>query len=234
MRFSYFLVIKPLIHRKCVDNADTIPYVTAEKLSSVNHTLGTVRIKWAAPEKPNGLIVSYTIRYQRVDLEHSKGQDICITHRLYQNFSGEYLMKHLENGNYSFIVMATSLAGPGPWTAPAYENIHVWRLTNLWYFLFLTQFPKNLQETRFTNWHIFLIVCGSLALLLSFVGIGWFFMYRKYSRPVSDLKLIASVNPEYVSMQYHPDEWEVPRDNIIQLRELGQGSFGMVSDQDIN
>ena len=27
---------------------------------------------------------------------------------------------------------------------------------------------------------------------------------------------------------YIPDEWEVPRDKIELLRELGQGSFGMV------
>lgn len=29
-------------------------------------------------------------------------------------------------------------------------------------------------------------------------------------------------------MQYTPDEWEIPREKIIQIRELGQGSFGMV------
>lgn len=78
-----------------------------------------------APEKPNGIIVSYTIRYQRVDLEHSKGQDICITYRMYQNMSGEYHLRHLENGNYSFIVMATSLAGPGKWSNHAYYFIDV-------------------------------------------------------------------------------------------------------------
>ena len=27
---------------------------------------------------------------------------------------------------------------------------------------------------------------------------------------------------------YVPDEWEVPRDKVNLLRELGQGSFGMV------
>ena len=27
---------------------------------------------------------------------------------------------------------------------------------------------------------------------------------------------------------YIPDEWEVPRDKIALIRELGQGSFGMV------
>lgn len=56
-----------------------------------------------------------------------------------------------------------------------------------------------------------------------------FFIYkRKYGAPTSDLKLIASVNPEYVSMQYQPDAWEVARDSIQMVKELGQGSFGMV------
>uniref|UniRef100_A0A673HZH4 Tyrosine-protein kinase receptor n=1 Tax=Sinocyclocheilus rhinocerous TaxID=307959 RepID=A0A673HZH4_9TELE len=42
--------------------------------------------------------------------------------------------------------------------------------------------------------------------------------------------LIASSNPEYISANdvYIPDEWEVPREKISVLRELGQGSFGMV------
>ncbi|KAM7388215.1 hypothetical protein PAMP_024407 [Pampus punctatissimus] len=42
--------------------------------------------------------------------------------------------------------------------------------------------------------------------------------------------LIASSNPEYLSANdvYVPDEWEVPREKITVLRELGQGSFGMV------
>lgn len=43
-----------------------------------------------------------------------------------------------------------------------------------------------------------------------------------------DHKLIATVNPEYVSTAYEPDDWEVPRRNIELHKELGQGSFGMV------
>lgn len=42
------------------------------------------------------------------------------------------------------------------------------------------------------------------------------------------MKLIASVNPEYVSTVYVPDDWEVPRKKIELIKELGQGSFGMV------
>uniref|UniRef100_A0A8C3J7D3 receptor protein-tyrosine kinase n=1 Tax=Calidris pygmaea TaxID=425635 RepID=A0A8C3J7D3_9CHAR len=42
--------------------------------------------------------------------------------------------------------------------------------------------------------------------------------------------LYTSVNPEYFSASdmYIPDEWEVPREKITVIRELGQGSFGMV------
>lgn len=87
--------------------------------------MGQARISWPAPARPNGLIVSYTIRYQRVDLEHAKGQDICISQLFYKQNGEQYLMKHLENGNYSFMVMATSLAGPGAFTAPQFIFIDV-------------------------------------------------------------------------------------------------------------
>jgi len=42
--------------------------------------------------------------------------------------------------------------------------------------------------------------------------------------------LYASDNPDYLDSSdvYVPDEWEVPRDKIELLRELGKGSFGMV------
>lgn len=57
---------------------------------------------------------------------------------------------------------------------------------------------------------------------------GLIFYCRKRYMPVNNLKLIASVNPDYFSMQYTPDSWEVPREDIKKIRELGQGSFGMV------
>lgn len=95
------------------------------KVSTANQTMGVAKIQWQEPPRPNGLIVSYTIRYQRVDLEHAKGQDICITHRFYKQNNDQYLMKHLENGNYSFMVMATSLAGAGAFSAPKYLHIDV-------------------------------------------------------------------------------------------------------------
>lgn len=38
--------------------------------------------------------------------------------------------------------------------------------------------------------------------------------------------MIVSINPDYYS--YTPDEWEVPRDKVLILEEIGQGSFGKV------
>lgn len=51
---------------------------------------------------------------------------------------------------------------------------------------------------------------------------------KKYKRSVPSMRLIATVNPEYVSTAYVPDEWEVSRKKVQVLRELGNGSFGMV------
>lgn len=188
------------------DNADYIPELVVDKDTPSNGSLGAVRLKWAAPPNPNGIILTYTIRHQRHDVEHSKAQDLCITDKYYRNLTNGYSIQHLVNGNYTFSVMATTLAGPGEWSELKSVVINESKIT-----------------ARFIIGLIFstLLVLGLAALAV------WYFR-RKYGPPDSGLKLIASVNPEYVSMQYTPDEWELPRDKIIQLAELGQGSFGMV------
>lgn len=177
-----------------------------EKENPANSSLGCVRLYWPIPGNPNGIILSYTLRYQRVDIEHSKPQEICLTHKFYKSLSNGYLIKHLVNGNYTFAVMATTLAGAGKWSPMG--SIIVNESTITWKF-------------------IIGMIC-LMILLLTAIGLGIWYFRRKYGPPDSGLKLIASVNPEYVSMQYTPDEWEVPREKIIQLNELGQGSFGMV------
>lgn len=190
-----------------IEKNDNINDVEVERLSPSNSTNGQVRVKWSAPKRPNGRILSYTIRYQRVDVEHSKFQEVCISQMLYIQNGGEHILRQLDNGNYSFTVMAMSLAGAGAWSEAK------------WIFI---------DESHLSNWMIFVIVTVVILVLLVVAGFLWFFYQRRFGAPVRDLKLIASVNPEYVSMQYRPDEWEVPRENIVQLCELGQGSFGMV------
>lgn len=60
------------------------------------------------------------------------------------------------------------------------------------------------------------------------IFVAFYVCKRKFMRNVPSRRLIATVNPEYVSSVYVPDEWEVPRKKIHVLKELGNGSFGMV------
>lgn len=194
-----------------LEGADNISHLMVEKYTAPNRSAGGVRLTWNSPENPNSLIVSYTVRHQRVDVEHANYQEYCITKNYFKMFSG-YVVRTLENGNYSFQVRATSLAGPGDLSPSVFYVVN---------------------ESRI---HVGLVVGLVLLFLVLIGGGGFVFWYyrRKYAAIDTGLKLIASVNPEYVSMQYTPDEWEVPRDKIIQLNELGQGSFGMVYEGIVN
>lgn len=191
-----------------IDSADDVYDVRVEHLPSTsNHSAG-VRLHWKSPENPNGMIVSYTVRVKNVDVDRLKPNEICIPYNEYlsQGYS-HAITDYMSNGNYSFQVSANSLALSNiRYSEPVYAYIN---------------------EQTLTVGLILLIVLCILILCTGIVAIYWFYR-RKYGPPDSGLKLIASVNPEYVSMQYTPDEWEIPREKIIQLNELGQGSFGMV------
>ncbi|XP_035205023.1 insulin-like growth factor 1 receptor [Stegodyphus dumicola] len=72
-----------------------------------------------------------------------------------------------------------------------------------------------------------LIIAVIFIILIAF-GVPFYFYYKKkYGHDIPTM-LYASVNPEYMSAVYEPDEWEVPREKIALIQELGQGSFGMV------
>lgn len=84
------------------------------------------------------------------------------------------------------------------------------------------------QNSGWTVLQLCLIIGGAIL----FFAVACYVVYRWMSwhvnRRAAGLKLIASVNPEYISMHYNEDEWEVPRDSVEMGLELGQGSFGMV------
>lgn len=187
-----------------IDHADYITDLAISK-GSVNGTQQAVIVKWSPPYNPNGVILSYTIRYSRDQQNYN--QYYCITDNEYRTkYNNGYPVPHLVNGNYTFSVMVTTLAGSGQYSAAKHIIV---------------------DESFWTTRNTILVIFGVLGLIGLISGGYWWFR-RKFGPPDSGLKLIASVNPEYVSMQYTPDEWEISRDKIIRLRELGQGSFGMV------
>lgn len=71
-----------------------------------------------------------------------------------------------------------------------------------------------------------IISIGCISIMV--VGFLVYYYYCRRLPAINNIKLIASVNPDYAGVAYNQDDWEVPRENIIQLHELGQGSFGMV------
>ncbi|XP_052332101.1 insulin receptor-like [Oncorhynchus keta] len=167
----------------------------------------SVQIKWLEPKAPNGMIILYEVNYKRLgdteELHH------CVSRKMYQQSEGCRL-RVVHPGNYTVRIRATSLAGNGSWTDPTHFYVQDLRVD-----------PSNL-----------LIIIGPVIfiVLLILVAAGGFVIFRKKQTQGPSGPLYTSSNPEYLSAadMYEPDDWEVGRDKINILRELGQGSFGMV------
>nr|BAB83667.1 insulin receptor [Paralichthys olivaceus] len=192
-------------------SARTMPEEKADDIPGhVTHEIVTaeppyVLIKWNAPRSPNGLIILYEVFYRKVG--DTEVHTTCVSRPAYLKTGGTKLSL-VQPGNYSVRVRATSLAGNGSFTETTY--------------FFMPNPDPGLI------W----IVIGPVFcfILLLFVGGGAFWIIKKRQTEGPTGPLIASSNPEYISANdvYVPDEWEVPREKITVLRELGQGSFGMV------
>lgn len=187
------------------DENDLIPMFDAVNVHSNISNLGSIKVTWSAPKNPNGLILFYTIRHRRNDIEHTKWEAICITHKTTSANNSFHILESLNNGNYTIQIAATSMAGPGNFTEPKYVLIRENNNYNIWYIITT----------------LILVFCILTVILIYFVK-------RYYLTSISSMKLIANVNPDYAGVHYKQDGWEVVREKVIQLQELGQGSFGMV------
>ncbi|XP_030893766.1 insulin receptor [Leptonychotes weddellii] len=197
-------------------SARTMPEAKADDIvGPVTHEIfenNVVHLMWQEPKEPNGLIVLYEVSYRRYGDEELH---LCVSRRHFALERGCRL-RGLPPGNYSVRVRATSLAGNGSWTEATY-----------FYVTDYLDVPSNIAK----------IIIGPLIFVFLFsVVIGSIYLFLRKRQPDGPLgPLYASSNPEYLSASdvfpcsvYVPDEWEVPREKITLLRELGQGSFGMV------
>ncbi|KFO95733.1 Insulin receptor-related protein, partial [Calypte anna] len=187
--------------------ADNIPGNVTWEPSGKNSIL----LRWGEPQNPNGLILKYEIKYSR------ESEDVitvlCVSRHRYSKYGGVHLAL-LQPGNYSAKVRATSLAGNGSWTG------------------LVRFYILGPAEEESGSFHILLTVTPVvLMLLISCLAVLVFFYNKKRNNDgYPSGTLYTSVNPEYFSASnvYIPDEWEVSREKITVIRELGQGSFGMV------
>uniref|UniRef100_A0A4W4FJ81 Tyrosine-protein kinase receptor n=1 Tax=Electrophorus electricus TaxID=8005 RepID=A0A4W4FJ81_ELEEL len=157
-------------------------------------------IKWAEPKAPNGMIILYEINYHR-ELHH------CVSRISYEK-TGGCKLRVGHPGNYSVRIRATSLAGNGSWTEPTYFYMPDSELVPVIIFIILLFIGGGAFVVLSVCVRVCVRVCLSVCV---------FVCVRVC------LSVCVSVCPVYV-----PDDWEVPREKIAVLRELGQGSFGMV------
>jgi hypothetical protein len=108
-------------------------------------------------------------------------------------------------------IRTTSLAGDGPYSERTSFII-----------------PSLIESNRFErNVLLTILIIAGLIFLTAIFSVIWW-KQRHHKMEAEDMCLIASVNPDYVSANYTEDEWELVRNRVTLIRELGQGSFGMV------
>ncbi|XP_013197113.2 insulin receptor [Amyelois transitella] len=189
--------------------ADMVTNLRAEILPS-NKTVPEVNVTWDQPKNPNGFLAAYRVQYTKIE-ENNQGGELalltCVTADDYESNGQGYTLRNLLAGNYSLKVTPITVNGAG-----VVSEI----------FVFIPERPSGQSH----EW-IWGLVGGCFIMLLMVAG-GIWYARRGLLPPSEANKLFASVNPEYVTTVYVPDEWEVPRANIELVRELGQGSFGMV------
>ncbi|XP_078313794.1 insulin-like peptide receptor isoform X3 [Crassostrea virginica] len=198
---------------RAISLARTLPDKTADNIDPtsikiyMSNKTGEVVVYWDEPQDPNGLILSYDIHYSKV-IKDVKPNTLCVPHLKYKRIGG-YKLQKLEPGNYSVQIRATSLAFTTNYTEARY---------------FLVSAPdENIQWPPET---IIAVTVSGVLLLILIVVIGVWFIARSRFKKIPDRPDFTSINPDYE--HYNPDEWEVERDKIQLIRELGQGSFGMV------
>ncbi|XP_009983401.1 PREDICTED: insulin receptor-related protein-like, partial [Tauraco erythrolophus] len=188
--------------------ADNIPGNVTWEPAGKNSVL----LRWEEPRNPNGLILKYEIKYSRESEEVTTV--VCVSRHRYSKYGGGVHLGLLQPGNYSAKVRATSLAGNGSWTG------------------LVKFYILGPAEEESGSFYVLLTVTPVvLMVLISCLAVFVFFYNKKRSNDgYPSGTLYASVNPEYFSASdmYIPDEWEVSREKITVIRELGQGSFGMV------
>ncbi|XP_052795238.1 insulin-like peptide receptor isoform X2 [Mya arenaria] len=194
------------------EKADGINSSSVAWLPVANQT-NAVHITWDDPPKPNGLIVTYEIEYKKSNIQHVKPNTICITYKTYRDKGKHgHTLDRLEPGNYTFRIRATSLAGNGSWTSEL---------------VFLIKTPPDDDGNLYV---VVIVVVLIVVGILAAAGITmWVLFKRKLTNAMRDT-MFTSANPEYYPdvWVYQPDEWEVDRENVKLIKELGTGSFGMV------
>lgn len=192
-----------------------------ESLHVYPNKTGEYYLKWTAPPDPNGVVLKYEIEIRGNDSvvksECTKGEKTWLTGQV-SVFRGFY-----DNHDYSARVRAITPAGNGSWSNRIIIPLEKATFSD----------PPPTEKEPLLGAILGSSLAASLAFVLACGFLVWYIsrkVYKRYSDEQIPGVLYASVNPEYMTSTdvYIADEWEVPREKIKLVRELGNGSFGMV------
>ena len=192
------------------DSSDTADDLDGDIKVSVENNY--YNISWNPPKKPNAIILKYEIHIsQNVDDYNEDYNIIRFCHVAnkppYVRFKAQLVGK-----TYRAKVRAISPAGNGSWSQPM--------------IFYIRDSDKEKGQILVVGVSV---GCAIIVVFMFAIILYYALFQRNIERGVPGV-LYASVNPEYLNSSevYIPDEWELNREKIELLQEIGQGSFGMV------
>ncbi|XP_028395749.1 insulin-like growth factor 1 receptor [Dendronephthya gigantea] len=173
-------------------------------------------LTWKAPDRPNGKVLRYDvwIQYKPIKGNETVDDQQCV-------IDAEYIKKGASFGDYTAKVRAITPVGNGSWSNQVNFRIDE-KIT-----------PPGIEAQKEDANFVTVVgvsVGAILFALVVFVVLTFSLVKRHKKSKHGAGVLFSSTNPEYwnCSDVYVPDEWEVPRGDVTLIRELGNGSFGMV------
>lgn len=181
-----------------------------QKSINIKVTNKSAVVSWKTPSNFNGVILSYNVECKSMDKDNVRPKIHCISSLSNKSNSVSFNLTNLNFGNYAVRIRVVSLAGEGPFSKSVMLLI---------------------VDNSYSNWLEKLAVITSvtfISILAAVLGTKALVCYYQKKLKDTDI-LIETINPEYTSVNgYVEDDWELSRDDIVLVKEIKQGNFGMV------
>lgn len=163
----------------------------------------TLFVSWKPPLHPNGILVGFEFEYRQRDVLNPKSITYCISYLEYKNNKQTYTVMDILPGKYECRIRAVSFAGKGPYT----------------------QFQSFVVTKGFAaSEHVIITLLVLFIVTILVMSILTLKILQKRKISLDDI-LVASVNPEY---ECSWDQWELRKEDIEVVKQIGQGTFGKV------
>lgn len=193
------------VRTQAIEQQDRVLASTME-FRLANETFNDHIVTWKKPDRPNGLVLAYRVRYRLKNGNPLRWTIGCVNNTVYMR-DGGYTLNDIGPGLYLFQVQTVSMyTGQTYWTEPE----------------LIVHIPQNYLVSPPVL--ISLTILAFIFVALAVASGTYFYQKRRHER-LNDI-LYASVNPDYEHCD--PDEWEVDKKNLLIGQQIGTGSFGLV------